>query len=377
MGEFLELYKVIGVIFIAGGMLFSQYRKIHNFEYRIMGFTKTTLKKKILDAIGMGVLGGILGTIVILLLGIKVRLGDFTYLLPVSLLLMMINARYICFAYGGGLLGIMSLALGVPRLDISSLMAIVGVLHLVESVLIWCDGHQHATPIFLENEKYGVIGGFLLQRFWPIPLIVILVMIGVLEGNALPLHLSVMVAALGYSDIALSSTPREKSQKSAIRLLIYSLMLISFSMMARQYIMFRWISVVFALLGHEGLVLWGQREEQKKAPLFRHHHRGITILDVKKDQFGEKIDLYPGDVILRMNNQQMDHKEDIGRILSGLPKGIWMEVMDTGGKYRTIEYKNEYGIHHLGLIIVPKTSSVIFELNLSASFVKRWIERIK
>jgi hypothetical protein len=377
MGVFLELYKMIGVLLIVGGVMFVQYRKIHNFEYKNMGYTKATLKKKLLDAVGMGILGGILGTVVIMILGIKVNFGDFTYLLPVSFILMLINARYICFAYGGGLLGIVSLATGVPKLDISSFMAIVGILHLVESVLIWIDGHQHAAPIFLEDKKYGIIGGFILQRFWPIPLIVIMAMIGTMEETGMPLHLSMVVAGLGYSDIALSSTPKKKSKTSAIRLLIYSLILIFFSMMAKQYSMFQWVTVIFAPVGHEALVLWGQREEQKKTPLFRHHCRGVTVLDVKKEQQGEKIDLQPGDVILRMNNRPIDHKEDIHGVLKDFPKGIWMEIMDVGGKHKTIEYKTVHGIRHLGLIIVPKSSSIIFEANLSASFVRKWIEGIR
>ncbi|MBB6215792.1 hypothetical protein HNQ80_001883 [Anaerosolibacter carboniphilus] len=377
MVEFLRWSKTMVVILAVGGISFLQYKKIHDFEYKAMGFTKTTLRKKVLNGFMMGVLGGSLGTIVILMLGVTIEPRDFIYLLPMAFMLMLINVRYVCFAYGGGLLGIVSLLLGLPKINIPSLMTIVGVLHLVESILIWLDGHRHATPIFIEDEKYGIVGGFLLQRFWPIPFIVLLAMMGTLGSENLPLPMSMFVAVLGYSDMALSSTPNQKSKTSAIRLLTYSAILILLSVMAKKYILFQWIAVSFAALGHEALVLWGQKEEKRKAPLFRHHRRGITVLDVKMDGSKKKMDLNPGDVILRINNHPIYDKADIQVVLSSFPQRIWMEIIDAAGKQKTIEYKHRYGMDSFGLIIVPQNSSVVFLPSPSLSPIKKWIESIK
>ena len=371
-------YNIIVVVLVVGGLLFAQYKRIHDFEYKTMGFSKTTLRMKIISAMMIGGVGGIVGTIAILLLGVTVKQGDFIYLLPMALLLMLINVRYLCFAYGGGLLALSSLLLDFPQINIPNLMTIVGILHLVESVLIWLDGHENAVPIFMEDEKYGIVGGFILQRFWPIPFVVWLVMMGALGSESLPFQMSMVVAALGYSDIAVSTTPNKRSKISAARLFVYSIILILFSMMAKEYNILQWVVVFFAPLGHEALVLWGKRDEKRSVPLFRHHGRGVTVLDVKKDGYGNKIGLKPGTVILRINNHSIDNKQDIYKILNELPQKLWMDITDEAGGHKTIEYRNsQAGIDSLGVIIIPKASTVIFQPNLDLCPMKKWMARLK
>jgi membrane-associated protease RseP (regulator of RpoE activity) len=203
-------------------------------------------------------------------------------------------------------------------------------------------------------------------------------MMGVLGTENLPLQISMIVAALGYSDIAVSTTPSKKSKISAIRLMVYSTILLLFSVLAKQYTIFLWIVAIFAPLGHEALILWGQREEKSRTPLFRHHHRGITVLDVKKDGHGKEIGLHSGDVILKINNYPIDHKDDIHTVLNGFPRLVRMEIIDELGKYKTLEYRNDQiGMANLGVIIVPKESQVVFHLQTTISPVKKLIGIIR
>ena len=364
----------------------------------MLGIPKRPLKDKMMNALWMGLLGGAIGTVFFILLGITLQPKDFTYILPMAVFLMMINARYICFSYAGGLLSLSSLLFGFPDINVSSIMAIVALLHLIESMLIWIDGDKDATPIFIKDSKYGVIGGFMLQRFWPIPFTLLLLSMGISEGarelnlpdwwplfriQANSIHLdqrmlqiAVVVAALGYGDIALSATPKEKTRKSALRLLAYSLMLLLFSVISTRVQVFQYIAALFAPFGHEALIIYGQQEEKRLKPIFRNYAEGVTVLDVMQDGCGSALGLRPGDVILRINNRIIINQESIREVLYDFPPYIWMEIITRKGVRNTLEYKDyRMGIRNLDIIVIPEHAEVLFQPQTSLSLGKKLIKK--
>ncbi len=53
-------------------------------------------------------------------------------------------------------------------------MALVAILHLVEALLIFVSGHQHASPMYFKHSSGRIVGGFSLQKFWPMPTIALI-----------------------------------------------------------------------------------------------------------------------------------------------------------------------------------------------------------
>ncbi|QEK11556.1 PDZ domain-containing protein [Crassaminicella thermophila] len=404
MIPFLELLKMalLTVFTIFANPLFwmviflvaVQYRKLNKMRIRVLG-KGSSLKDMIFSAIKAGLLGGIIGSILIMILGITIDASDFHFILPLAILLMLIDIRYICFSYSGGLLALSSLILGFPKLNVSSIIAIVAILHMIESILIYFDGYKYAMPMFVEDKRYGVVGAFTLQRFWPIPFTVLLLAIGPLQGgeeinlpnwwplfkasidvNNIPLQISCIVAALGYGDVARSTTPKEKSKTSAKRLFFYSLILLSLSIISTKVYFFKFIAALFAPLAHEYLIIYGQREEKKAIPIFRRHSMGVTVLDVENG-VGNNIGLEPGDVIIKINNQLVSDPLDIQEVLKYYPPYIWIDVIDIKGNIRKLEYKDyKRGINSLGIVVVPKDSNVVFDLESSYSIIEKFLKRL-
>ena len=149
-------------------LIYMQYKKTSEIEIQILGKEKRSLKDKTIHAAALGLLGGIVGTVVMMGFGVTVDAKDFLWLLPLALLLMTIHVRYLCFSYAGGLLSFSSLVFGFPKINVPSIMAIVAILHLIESILIRIDGCRDMIPV-QQDARYGIIG-IHLQRFWPIPL---------------------------------------------------------------------------------------------------------------------------------------------------------------------------------------------------------------
>ena len=92
--------------------------------------------------------------------------------------------QYEVFVYGG-LLALVSLLFGFPEISVPQIMALVAILHMVESFLIFSSGHLGAVPAYIKGQGGRITGGFTLQKFWPIPLVALVVMAGggVVEGG--------------------------------------------------------------------------------------------------------------------------------------------------------------------------------------------------
>src|SRR5699024_665162 len=108
------------------------------------------------------------------ILGISLSEAGISYLWLVALVLMLINQRYLCFAYAGGIVSLFSLLTGYPQIHIPTLMALVAILHLVEAFLIFINGHHLPSPMYVKHESGKVVGAFNLQKFWPMPTIALL-----------------------------------------------------------------------------------------------------------------------------------------------------------------------------------------------------------
>lgn len=372
-------------------LIYFQYKKVAKMESKLLGKEKVSAKERVVSSLGIGIIGGLLGTVVVSILGVAIQLEDFKFILPLAIFLMLINVRYLCFSYAGGIISISSLIFGFPRVNVSSIMALVAVLHLIESVLIWIDGHKDPTPIFIEHDEYGTVGGFTLQRFWPIPFAVLLVVLSKLPGttdinlpdwwplfisrsldvDSITLKLTVVIAALGYGDIAVTSSPKEKSKKSAMRLGFYSIVLLILTGISSYVYIFKFIAAFFAPIAHEALIIYSQKEEKRRIPIYKRHYKGLTVLDVKKDSIGEKMGIKPGFIILKANNYSVNEKAELLYILNQFPTYLWLEALDEKGNNIILEYTDfNNGINSIGAIIIPKSSNFVVSTGDNVSIIK-------
>lgn len=56
---------------------------------------------------------------------------------------------------------------------------------------------------------------------------------------------------------------------------------------------------------------------------------------------------------------------------------MWITVKDLNGNYTNYEYKDPQGILGLGVLIVPKATSMIYEINGEGIFIKKLKEIFK
>ncbi len=297
-----------------------QYNRMEKLREDFFGMKTRRTRSDILVSTGYGLLGGLAGSCLLVFIGLTIS-GDLYYLWPVAILLMMINIRFLCFAYAGGILALSSLLLGFPQISVPQILALVAILHMVESFLILAGGHLGAVPAYVKGPEGNVVGGFTLQKFWPIPIVALAVLAGgdVETGVEMPAWwplikpavegdpqnfiyaLLPLVAGLGYGDFAIARSPVEKSRLSALFLGIYSLSLLVLAVLAGQSRIVAFFAALFSPLGHEAVIYIGKRIELKGKPLYVPSEQGLRVMDVLPGGPAWRSGLRPGDVITAVN----------------------------------------------------------------------------
>ena len=163
-----QFLLITAVVFF---LVHGQYKKIHFREKRMFGFARGNPLLDTIESFGYGLIGGFLATFLFFLLGVSLTEAGILYLWLGAILLMLIHPRFLCFSYSGGILSVSSIIFGFPKIDVVAVMALVSILHLVEASLIWIHGEKKASPVYLKHKSGRIVGGFMMQKFWPLPFI--------------------------------------------------------------------------------------------------------------------------------------------------------------------------------------------------------------
>lgn len=375
-----------------------QYRRLARFKEELFGVRGETVWRHTLMATFHGVLGGLGGSFVMVLVGVSLSSIGINYLWALALLLMLISPRFLCFSYAGGILSLANLLWGWPQVDVPHLMGLVAVLHMVEAVLIRISGHLGAIPVYTEH-RGQVVGAFNMQKFWPIP-IAALALVSLppwlSPGTAVPMPdwwplirpaampdpeqalfvVLPVVAGLGYGDLAITSSPEQKSKVSARNLALYSLVLLFLAVIASYIRPVTWVAALFGPLGHEYTIWLGRRLEKGGPPLYVPTDLGAKVLDVLRNSVAERLGLKSGDIILEINGIPVRGRETLALALNtGEGKVEVRFYRPNRGEQVAGTYKGPE--EPLGTILVPEPGDKPQVELFTRSWLLRWWRRPK
>lgn len=325
--------------------------------------------------------GGVMGLIVsfaAVALGISLTYTAVACIWVVSLVLMLFRVRYLCFAYSIGVLGIVQFILsffpdvlqsgaagriaGALRgMDIPALLALAALLHLAEALLARWQGARLATPLFLAGKRGKVVGGYQLQAFWPLPLF-LLIPSGAGISD-LPWHpllggglgLVSLPVIIGFSEMTQGMLPGRKAARTSLRLLVYSIVLLSLSLLAAWWSPLTVLAALTALLLHEGLSWYSALEERSLSPIFVHPPAGRKVLAVLPDSPGQELGILPGEILLKVNGVLLTGAAQLHEALRMNPAFCKLEVLNREGESKYLQRAIYDGDHHqLGIILVPE-----------------------
>ena len=344
-------------------------------------------------SLAYGLAGGLAGSYLMVFLGVSISGAGIGYLWLVAVGLMLISPRYLCFSYAGGLISLSSLLFGFPKVEVPQLMGLVAVLHMVESLLIFFSGHIGAVPVYARNRRGELVGGFNLQRFWPLPIVALTIIAqagysGELlnmpewwplirpasDPKGLMYLLLPVLAALGYSDVAITSSPQDKTKHSAAMLALFSIVLLGLSVAASFYKSLAILPALFAPVAHELTILIGQNRELNGQPLYVHPPEGVMVLEAKAGSLADRFGLRAKDIILKINGMPVNDKYLTAEAMAVNAWWTELEYRDAmTGEIKSRLERKKVG-ESLGAVLAPgpgDTANVSF--NYGNSFLSRFL----
>jgi len=363
------------VFLIILGLVAFLYWRMRKDQLKMFGVCGFSLRHQVLLSTLFGGLGGILASCLLVMLGVTLSQVGIGYIWPLAILLMMIDVRLMCFAYAGGIVATSHILFGWPVVNVPQVLCLIGVLHVTESFLIFISGRLGAQPMFLRQENGRLVGAFNLQNFWPLPLVLLAVMSvpessssvatiptpdwwplltmgGAPAGQMWLYSMVPVVAALGYADVAISSTPQERRRRSACHLAIYSLVLLGLALLSAYYTWLQIFAALLAPLGHEFLIQRDNQREMAGTPRFVPPERGVMVLDAICGTTAAKMGLKPGDIILEMDGMEINNGFDLARAISFAPVNFVISICRQG-HHKECQGSLEGGGRQLGIILVP------------------------
>lgn len=379
------------VLLLLSLILYRKNRKTIIMQKMIIGQRVSTAFELTISEVVLGIFAGTVASLIMSYLGIFFNEDSAIYLMfLISMFFMLFNPRFICFSYSGAALGIMSLIfinmatlLNMPQLnfikiDIPALMSMVAILHLVEGILVMIDGDRGHVPVFTNRED-KIIGGFVLQRYWILPIAFMVMLnnqsISNISQSGWPMpnwwpllksdipsnvlkvavmSLTCFYGVIGYNSVTFTKTRKEKKFISGLYIIVYSLLLFMLSRLALMNTLLKVVVLIFAPAGHEAMIYIQKYFELRGKPRYVSTEEGIMVLDVAKDSIANKMGIKSGDLLLQVNDKEIDSEEDIVKSIGQMYGHISFKIRNDVGRLKTVKYPVLTSYEKLGIVFVPK-----------------------
>lgn len=371
--------------------MYLHYRRQMNLQRQLFAVRIHSPLLQTARAIGMGLVGGVLVSLAAGGLGILVQARDLWLLWGIAIVLALLRLRFLCLAYATGVLTLLhEIAALFPQVAQVEgigvvwtwllaakpvpILALVGLLHLAEALLVRWNAGTDASPLFVEGKRGRIIGGYQLHSFWLTPL-VMLIPANAGQGmeatlfSGWPLFMPesqtfafmLLPAITGFSDLTTTMIPRQKARQIAKHLSWYALLLLAVAYAAVLVAPLMTVAALVALVGHEGMFWRSRWEERKKPPYFIQSSKGIKVMAVLPGTPAEEMGIQIGEVIVKVNGIPVRQREDLYPALQANPAFCKMEVLTHQGEIKFVQCAVYAGNHHqLGIIVVPDAQTEYF-----------------
>jgi hypothetical protein len=374
-------------------MLYFKNRRIVDMQKIILGGSVNSTIELTLSQFVLGILGGSIGSLILTSLGVVFSSNSgIIYLFIISIILMFVRPRLICFSYSGAILGAISILIKfisgfVPEIlngtilniDILNLMIFVGVFHIVEGILVMIDGDRGAIPVFA-NRDGKILGGYALKRYWVLP---IAIMIALTTNNSSQNYMTEYIknpdwwpliksylgvslistsiisifsfyAILGYSSITFTRNKREKAISSGSHILIYGIILTIVAQIAKFGVLGEILVLAFAPLAHEFMLKIQIKSEVKREPKFISDEEGLIILEISTDSPVKEFDVNVQNKLISINNKSIDSEAEAYSIIKENLYNAVLRIKDSNGIIKDIEFRHTKDTR-LGMLLVPRS----------------------
>lgn len=397
------------ILVILGIMFYIKNRRISIMQKMTVGESLDSPIELTLSQLVLGIIAGAIASVMLTSLGIVFNKNSgIEYIVILSLFLVFIKKRFVCFSYSGAVLGLISIILGIItsvtgtqsylNVNIVSLMTFIGVLHIVEALLVIIDGNRGAVPVF-SNKDGKIVGGFSLNRYWALPIAIFIAFSSQISGDAssamsMPqwwpiinkretlklLTTAIIMCAplygmIGYNAVTFTKLKKKKVIHSGLLILTYGITLSLVAQLASFGIVGQLIVVVYAPLAHEFMLKMQKKSEDKGKFIYVSDDIGVAVLEVAPSSPAFSVGIRTGDKILEINNQKVISEVDIFHTIKYSTVDITIKIKKISGEIR--DYVLRPKDKRIGLLLVPKMIRTESALGVENDDFKKILDELK
>ncbi|QHW32629.1 PDZ domain-containing protein [Paenibacillus rhizovicinus] len=380
LGLLLSPFYYIGVL-----LIMLQYFRQTRLERKLFHVRLHAWPNQLARTMLAGLVVGVLITLIGLFLGVTVNGEAVLWLWGAAVVLLLVRVRYLCFAYSAGMLGLLQWGLGwssldgrgdwigtavrsIGGLDIPGLLVLVALMHIAEGLLVRWQGARFASPLFLEGKRGKLVGGYMLQGYWPVPML--LLVPAAAGGGGVDLPWSLLLGGgsawshgvtmigfpmmIGFTELTRTMLPGAKARSASKALLLYGLAVGVVAVAASYWSPLMLAAALCALLFHEALVAVSYYKEDANTSLYVHDGRGLRILAVIPGTPAEAMGLQAGEIIQKVNGALVRSKEELHAALHINSAFCKLEAINLEGHVKFVQRARYAGEHHqLGVVLSP------------------------
>lgn len=399
----------IFMLIVLGVMFYLKNKKVTIMQKMTIGESINSPLELTLSQLSLGIIAGAIISLVLSSLGIIFNENSgIEIMFIISIFLLFVKKRFICFAYSGAVLGAISIiseflanttkTQSYINVNILALMTFVGIMHVVEGFLVMFDGSRGAIPVF-SNKENKIVGGFAYNRYWALPVAIFIALSGDISSFAtsaietpnwwplinksetlLILSTAIITAmplygVVGYNSVSFTNDKVKKPLYSGIGILIYGVILTLVAQVAQFGIIGQIVTIIFAPLGHEIMIKVQNKLEESGDYKYVTDDSGVSVLEVAPMSPAHEAGIRRGDKIIQVNDIKAVSEVEIFKIVKDNIHEISLKIRKISGEIVDLKVipKNK----RLGLLLVPKMVNVENALSVDNDNFKKVLEEMK
>lgn len=399
----------IFMLIVLGVMFYLKNKKVTIMQKMTIGESINSPLELTLSQLSLGIIAGAIISLVLSSLGIIFNENSgIEIMFIISIFLLFVKKRFICFAYSGAVLGAISIiseflanatkTQSYINVNILALMTFVGIMHVVEGFLVMFDGSRGAIPVF-SNKENKIVGGFAYNRYWALPVAIFIALSGDISSVAtsaietpnwwplinksetlLILSTAIITAmplygVVGYNSVSFTNDKIKKPLYSGIGILIYGVILTLVAQVAQFGTIGQIVTIIFAPLGHEIMIKVQNKLEESGDYKYVTDDSGVSVLEVAPMSPAHEAGIRRGDKIIQVNDIKAISEVEIFKIVKDNIHEISLKIRKISGEIVDLKVipKNK----RLGLLLVPKMVNVENALSVDNDNFKKVLEEMK
>lgn len=374
------------LVYLGVALVIYELVKSARFEKQFLGLRVTRIRRGSAATLGLGLLVGVVMSLLMAVLGIVVKQSEVWLVTAVSCVFAIIRLRLSSPIYVVAFLGLcsflvkhfhlsdtghgiaMDILQTVEDFSVTNWLAICSFVFLSEGLLYWMRRKGVHAPTVVLGKRGRSIGALVVRLSFLLPLFPLVegshavhplpslhwpLLASVLGG----INLSCLPALIGFSGVMTTRPPRRYISSVTRLNLTMGIVGIALAIVIHHnggLDSLNYILLVLAVVAKEWVLFANRRHEALREPIFSQSEAGVRILGTLPKSLAHSMELRAGEIISHVNQIPVHTPYDLHFAFDQNPAYAKLNVFDERGEVRIVGkpvYSGERT--KLGLILVP------------------------